>query len=316
MKIYRALSTLIPLVMMTSQAVAAEEVCLDGDTVVGIKDLSVNTNYYGRINIDVDFKYKTGYEIYGSQLDLFPFPQNTGDSDEDAFSVVLAIDTVLNANNPTPDSAGQSDQDDFYIGASKAEAPAVGEITARGAQAVIDDDGSVSWQPCRSDHDCEANSFIDLNADERVTWGVLSKADGLGCGDAPQTSFPITPGMTGNWFDPARNGEGFLIEIIGNTLAPQLLAYFFTYDDSGNQMWLSGIADVDGDTAVVPMTVTSGTVFGPGFDPDDVIREDWGTITFMFDSCIAGSAEYVSNDFGSGVFDTIRLTSVSGSTCP
>jgi hypothetical protein len=81
-------------------------------------------------------------------------------------------------------------------------------------------------------------------------------------------------------------------------------------------MWLSGIADVDGDTAVLPMTVTSGAVFGPDFDPADVIYEEWGTITFMFDSCIAGSAEYVSDDFGSGVFDTIRLTSVSGSTCP
>ena len=51
---------------------------------------------------------------------------------------------------------------------------------------------------------------------------------------------------------------------------PYLLTYFYTYDKTENQMWLTGLATVNGDTAVVPMTVTSGAVFGPGFDPGDV----------------------------------------------
>ena len=90
----------------------------------------------------------------------------------------------------------------------------------------------------------------------------------------------------------------------------------YTYDANGNQMWLLGVGSANGGTAVVPMQVTSGAVFGPGFDPDDVIREDWGTITFTFSSCNAGTAEYVSNDFGSGTFDIERLTSVAGLKCP
>ena len=315
MKIYRALSTLIPLVMMTSQAVAAEEVCLNGSTVIGIKDMAVDTEQYGRVNIDVDFRYATGYEVYGSELENFPFTEEESFAQNDVAAVVSEINSILNSKNPPPDSAGQWGEDDFFIGIRKAEGPP-GEIEVSGGLAIWAG-GAYSWEPCRANQQCnDGGGYIDdLSADERFTWADLSKADGLSCSGGP-SEFAIAPGITGSWFDLAREGEGFDIAIIGSTLAPQLLAYFYTYDDTGNQMWLTGVADVDGDTAVVPMTVTSGAVFGPGFDPDDVIREDWGTITFMFSSCNAGSVEYVSNDFGSGVFDIIRLTSISGLRCP
>ena len=113
MKTHKALGTLILLAMMTSQAVA-EEVCLDGDTVIGIKDLVVDTHEYGRVSIDVDFGYTSGYEIYGSALDQFPFHGGGATKYEDAFSINQAINAALDANNPVPDSAGQSDQTAYF----------------------------------------------------------------------------------------------------------------------------------------------------------------------------------------------------------
>ena len=171
------------------------------------------------------------------------------------------------------------------------------------------------WDPCTDGNNC-ALGVAALPADEQFTYAALSKASGSGCDGASGPAFNITPGITGSWFDQTRSGEGFNVEIYGPTLDPQFLAYFYTYDASGNLMWLSGLAAVNGDTAIVPMTVTSGTVFGAGFDPGDVITKDWGTITFTFSSCNAGTAKYDSINFGSGTFDIVRITSVSGSTCP
>jgi len=39
--------------------------------VTGIKDLEVVTDQYGAKSIDVDFRYATAFEVYGSGLDNF-----------------------------------------------------------------------------------------------------------------------------------------------------------------------------------------------------------------------------------------------------
>ncbi len=301
-------SIAICLQLGTSMALA-EEVCVEGDTVMGIKDLVVVTSQFDTINIDVDFRYTTGFDIYDSDLGNFPF--NGFDAEEDAYEVMIAINNALGTKNPVPDYVGQSGQDVYFIGAEEETEGSVGLVAAVGSENPTGN----FWDPCTQLNDCLLSAAV-LKADEWFTYADLSKADGLSCGNAPPAPPPITPGHTGNWFDLLRSGEGFLIEIIGDTLAPQFLAYFFTYDDSGNQMWLSGVADINGNTAIVPMAVTSGTVFGAGFDPGDVITEEWGTITFTFSSCGAGTAEYVSTSFGCGTCNIERLSAMSGSTCP
>jgi hypothetical protein len=299
----------IGLLLGTSMAQAAMEVCVDGDTVTGIKSLDAFFDSYGQVTIDVDFKYTTGFDVYGPELGNFPF--NGLGAEEDALAALAQINDALAAWNPVPDYAGQTGQDVYFIGAEEETAGNAGLIAAVGSENPTGE----FWDPCTQLNDCLASAAI-LKADERFTYADLSKADGLGCGNSPPDVFPITPGITGSWFDPTRSGEGFQVEVIGPALDPLVAAYFFTYDDSGNQMWINGVGDVNGDTSIVPMTVTSGPVFGPGFDPDDLILEDWGTITFTFSSCNAGTAEYVSTNFGSGTFNIERLTSISGSTCP
>ena len=72
------------LLLGTNMAVA-QEVCLDGDTVIGIKGLDVLTDQYDSVTIDVDFTYSTGYEVYGSGLTDFPF--DTVNKEEDVIAV-------------------------------------------------------------------------------------------------------------------------------------------------------------------------------------------------------------------------------------
>ncbi len=302
-------SIAIGLQLGTSIALAEEEVCLDGDTVIGIKGLVVTTDEFDTKTMDVDFRHTTGFDVYGFELDNFPFNSVTGE--EDAGLTNLAINNALDAESPVPVSVGQPGQDSYYIGVEGEVEFGVGLVGAYGSENLT----GGFWDPCTDVNNCLFGVAV-LPADERFTYADLSQASGSGCDNAPGPSFNITPGITGSWFDPTRDGEGFNVEVIGSTLEPQFLAYFYTYDDSGNQMWLTGVGAVNGDTSAVPMTVTSGTVFGPGFDPDDVVRDDWGTITFTFSSCNAGTAEYTSTNFGSGTFNIERLTSVSGATCP
>jgi hypothetical protein len=289
----------------------AEEVCLDGDTVIGIKDLEVNTYQYGSINIDVDFRHATGYEVYGSDLSKFPF-EGLNDG-EDASATRTAINDALNGHNLVPGSAGQAGQTAYFIGIEEETENLELFIGAIGSENLS---GNL-WDSCTSVSGCTFLGIALLDPNQRITYADLSRADGSSCDNAPGPSFTITPGITGSWYDPSRNGEGYNIEIIGSSIDPQMLAYFYTYDDAGNQMWLIAQGPVDGDTATLPAFVASGAVFGPGFDPDDVDLEEWGTLTFVFSSCNAGTATYDSTTgFGSGTTNIARLSSVTGLACP
>ena len=66
--------------------------------------------------------------------------------------------------------------------------------------------------------------------------------------------------LTGSWFDPSRDGEGLTFEVVGDTT---VLAYWFTYDTDGSQMWLLGVDALDEESiADILMERTSGGKFG------------------------------------------------------
>ena len=97
-------------------------------------------------------------------------------------------------------------------------------------------------------------------------------------------------GITGSWYDPSHDGEGFNIEILNGNVP---LLYWYTYDESGNQRWLVGVGTADGNQLVFDaLIVTSGGIFGPDFDPESVARETVGTATFTFFDCDSGQMDY------------------------
>ena len=287
----------------------AAEVCVEGDIATGVKGVEVSTTTYGDITVDVDFINATGFEIYGSDLSNMPFDGLY--AEEDISKTLLAINTALSSVNPVPLFAELPGEQTYYIGVEGETEGPLELVIAQGAENAT----GLFWDPCTDFSGCFL-SAATLQGDIRHVYADLTKADGTGCGDAPPPVFSVTPGISGSWYDVTREGEGFNIEIGGSTVDPYFLTYFYTYDASGNQMWLTGLSTIEGDTAVVPMTVTSGPVFGPGYDPTDVNYVPWGTITFKFSSCSAGTADYDSNNMGSGSFDLVHITGIAGVSFP
>jgi len=129
--------------------------------------------------------------------------------------------------------------------------------------------------------------------------------------------FAITSGMSGTWYQPDRDGEGFVLDVApGEDSGWLMVASYYTYDGNGKQTWLIGSAATEGNSVTVPVFITEGGTFGTGFNPDDVLRVPWGTLEFIFTSCISGhvqvtpNADMMAAGLGFEVFDfnIIRLT--------
>ncbi len=129
---------------------------------------------------------------------------------------------------------------------------------------------------------------------------------------AQQNLFTLEPGIAAAWFDPARNGEGFLIEVLTNQRA---VLYWFTYDKAGEQDWYIASGTIEGNRLRFPELLrVSGGAFGPGFDPDQVGREVVGAATFVWTGCQSGSMDWhVGNERGRQ--ELARLTFVQGLQC-
>jgi len=122
--------------------------------------------------------------------------------------------------------------------------------------------------------------------------------------------FEINNALSGTWWNPDRDGEGFIIDVAN---AGHIVISFYTYDNSGQQMWLIGTGNVDGSVAVIDFYVTEGGMYGSSFDPALVERNHWGTGIFTFSECATGVADIMPNenysaDFEDMTTDITRLT--------
>ena len=120
--------------------------------------------------------------------------------------------------------------------------------------------------------------------------------------------------LSGAWYNPERDGEGFMVEVNEDGLG---VVYWFTHapGDSGEQAWMMGTGEIEGtiigtpppDVAKYVLTIDNlvrptGTRFGTEFDPEDIVWEDWGSLTIEFFRQQTGHVYFNSfdDDFGSG----------------
>ena len=120
--------------------------------------------------------------------------------------------------------------------------------------------------------------------------------------DAAET-ININAGMNDAWYNPITEGQGFFITVFPD-LGVVSLAWF-TYDtelppvdaeanlgDPGHR-WLTALGPIDGNQAVMNLTLTSGGIFDT---PSEIERTDPpgsdGTIILTFDGCNSGTVEY------------------------
>jgi len=131
-----------------------------------------------------------------------------------------------------------------------------------------------------------------------------------------QSAPPAFSGRSGSFFDPARNGEGIFVQWQEDG---RVLVIWYTYDGDGNQFWtISGDVQVDGSTVTASMLYPAqGTSFGQNFNPNEVVLEEWGTMTLEYNDCASLVLGYDSSleGFGQGSYNYQRLTSISGTSC-
>jgi plastocyanin len=133
--------------------------------------------------------------------------------------------------------------------------------------------------------------------------------------NAVASTFAITPGIAGSWYNSTQSGHGFNLEVLPGNI---LLGYWYVFDGAGNNLWLGGVGSYTGNTATLNLTQLGGGLFPPNFDPTHITRTPWGTLTLTFTDCNTGTAAWAPTvaGFTPGSLAITRLTSVGGLACP
>lgn len=117
--------------------------------------------------------------------------------------------------------------------------------------------------------------------------------------DNTGNTFKMNAGLNDAWYNPATDGQGFFITVFPDLEFVSLA--WFTYDtelppqdaesnlgDPGHR-WLTALGSVEGNKAVLNISIASGGLFDT---PTVVDRVNDGTIELTFDSCSSGTIEY------------------------
>jgi hypothetical protein len=154
------------------------------------------------------------------------------------------------------------------------------------------------------------DDFTDIGGtDSSIRFQVTS--DSLG------DPFVIEAGTSSAWYDPARDGEGFMLEILS---ASRAVMYWFTYDTEGNQDWYIAEGEIRGNRILFPELVqASGGEFGPDFDPEKVTRTVVGSASFVWSDCDNGAMKWLLDGNGDGRrqgrMNLQRLSRIMGIDC-
>ena len=127
----------------------------------------------------------------------------------------------------------------------------------------------------------------------------------------------ITKSFTGGWYDPAKNGQGFLMEIINSNSQKKALTTWFTFDTAGNQYWLIGVGAIENQSINFQMMLPEGGMFGDLHNADNMTNTLWGTVKFTFSDCNHGTVSWnpVINGFDSGSMPVTRNTVINNLNC-
>lgn len=122
-------------------------------------------------------------------------------------------------------------------------------------------------------------------------------------------------GITGNWYDPTKSGQGFSLETFVDTPGVGQGAMFggwFTYDvapggTAERNRWYSLYGTVIAGHASTLLTIFQNV--GGNFDAPPVTKSKAvGTAIFLALSCTEGALQYDFDDGRSGYMDLVRLT--------
>ncbi len=138
---------------------------------------------------------------------------------------------------------------------------------------------------------------------------------GRPCGARARSPDVEAPGISGQWYDPDANGQGWFLE---EHASGRVFMAWYTYDDGGDQAWIVGEGEmIDRELVVDELLMPSGTNFGEAFDPDAVDQRHWGSLRMEFQDCERALVTYDSeiDAFGQGSKTAKRLTTLDKLDC-
>jgi hypothetical protein len=158
-------------------------------------------------------------------------------------------------------------------------------------------------------HDASLKNLLQSNA--TVPDGVPN------ANKATTDSEWLGPAISGSWYDPARNGEGLVIQYL---TTGGVLATWFTYPvagESGSQAWMiSDVGHPNGDQVTMRAFRPQGARFGAAFNSNDVQVNVWGEFSFRWIDCNTLRFDYTSpGAYGSGGRVLKRLSNIDQASC-
>lgn len=137
---------------------------------------------------------------------------------------------------------------------------------------------------------------------------LLTLVSGLATAQDDRPFIEVRGSLSGSWYDPSKDGQGFVLELSNIPSGTVATIYWFTHRN-GEPYWLIGstsydpmMFDKDG-MLLFDMFEVAGTGFGDNFVSEDLSREIKGVIGFEFDGCNAAEAVWTplsGSDLGSG----------------
>lgn len=131
-------------------------------------------------------------------------------------------------------------------------------------------------------------------------------------------AWPIDASASGLWFDPARPGEGFVVEALP---ARRVSVTWFTYPVAGSsadQAWYTGVGKViDNNLIVDRMEGRRGGRFGADFNPAELASVALGRFDVALTSCGTGEQRVTAPaPFGNARRPFRRLSRIGSARCP
>jgi hypothetical protein len=134
------------------------------------------------------------------------------------------------------------------------------------------------------------------------------------CASAQAQLLGLKPEITGSWYNPSQDGHGFNFQALDENT---LLVFWYTYRPDGTSTFLVGTATINElGQYTGTLQITEGMVFG-SFDPNDVTRTNWGTMTIEIADCNNATFSWTSTEpgYSGGSIPIQRLTQTSDFAC-
>lgn len=128
----------------------------------------------------------------------------------------------------------------------------------------------------------------------------------------------VDASVSGLWFDPARSGEGYLIEALSGNQVTVTAFTFPIAGSSADQAWFTGLGRViDNNLVLDQMIGRRGGSFGADFDPSRLTSVHLGRFDAALTACGSGEQRVQAQaPFESSRRPLQRLTRIGAAVCP